>query len=136
MFKVKSTVGSSINTKALALNTILQSVEWPEEYFFLSTDDVEKLKELWYSLKGPFHDSNNFAVCYELACWPGCYAYAEYNHGEFTVKCIAEDEIDEDLLQLIPLPPVLKASKKVMPNEKCPCQSGKKYKKCCQSKGV
>ena len=34
-----------------------------------------------------------------------------------------------------PIGPYVRTHKKIGPNEKCPCGSGKKFKKCCRGKG-
>jgi hypothetical protein len=46
------------------------------------------------------------------------------------------DPLDDDLLDLLPLEPIVRSEPKCGRNDPCPCGSGKKYKKCCLDKGA
>lgn len=62
-------------------------------------------------------------------------------HGDFSIKKVkgkTEMAFDMDLPDLKPLPPKkvlpVTSGKEVGRNDKCPCGSGEKYKKCCGKK--
>jgi hypothetical protein len=42
-----------------------------------------------------------------------------------------QDLLDDDLLDLLPVEPIVRSEPKIGRNDPCPCGSGKKYKKCC-----
>ncbi len=46
------------------------------------------------------------------------------------------DPLDDDLLDLLPVEPIVRSEPKIGRNEPCPCGSGKKYKKCCLGKAA
>lgn len=47
---------------------------------------------------------------------------------------LEQDPLDDDLLDLLPVEPIVRSEPKIGRNEPCPCGSGKKYKKCCLDK--
>lgn len=44
--------------------------------------------------------------------------------------------LDHDLLDLLPVEPIVRSGPKIGRNDPCPCGSGKKYKKCCLEKAA
>jgi hypothetical protein len=42
-----------------------------------------------------------------------------------------KNPLDDDLLDLLPVEPIVRSEAKIGRNDPCPCGSGKKYKKCC-----
>ncbi len=47
-----------------------------------------------------------------------------------------KDPLDDDLLDLLPVEPIVRSEPKIGRNDPCPCGSGKKYKKCCLDKAA
>lgn len=47
-----------------------------------------------------------------------------------------KDPLDHDLLDLLPVEPIVRSGPKIGRNDPCPCGSGKKYKKCCLEKAA
>lgn len=49
---------------------------------------------------------------------------------------VEQDPFEDDLLDLLPVEPIVRSEPKIGRNEPCPCGSGKKYKKCCLDKAA
>lgn len=49
---------------------------------------------------------------------------------------LEQDPLEDDLLDLLPVEPIVRSEPKIGRNDPCPCGSGKKYKKCCLDKAV
>jgi hypothetical protein len=101
----------------------------------LTAAEYAKLGEKWKAFRGPVPDISHFGMAMVL---PGhredeipMYAFVEYSHGKVTVEVLDEDEVPVELLPPVAVPNQLKAGRRIGPNDRCPCGSGKKYKKCC-----
>jgi hypothetical protein len=51
--------------------------------------------------------------------------------GQLESQPSREQEMTEDRDPVIPTHTIRAEEKRIMPNDRCPCGSGKKYKKCC-----
>jgi hypothetical protein len=101
----------------------------------LTAAEYVKLSEKWKAFRGLVSDIGHFGMTMAL---PGhredeipMYAFVEYSHGKVAVDVLDEDEVPVELLPPVAVPAQLKAQLRIGPNDRCPCGSGKKYKKCC-----
>ena len=101
----------------------------------LNRQEFSKLRRKWKDLavKGSVRDPNHFAVCLELDFEEEVYAVAEYEDGRVSIDVISAEDVDEKLLPIVDFSGQIISEIRIQPNQKCPCKSGKKYKKCCGS---
>ena len=88
--------------------------ELPADYKYV---DLYYRAEEFYRAKGDIEKEKKFASLGNLS-----------EFGE------SSDPDDAFFDRLFKQTPVVKAEKKIYPNDPCPCGSGKKYKKCCGKK--
>lgn len=89
----------------------------------------DKLAKAWLAFKGPVKNVNHFIVTTEME--DGWVGIAEYIQGDIHVYALPEDAVDFSLGIDIAPTRVRRAEVRTGGNSKCPCGSGKKYKRCC-----
>ena len=134
MYSKLSSAGFPDDLEKIELKAILRTSppKWDDARDEISRAEFEKLLQAWEKFEGPVKDINHFQVCAEIE--EGIYATATYDHGHVEIDVRNDDEIDRDLVKQVPFSGQRIAQKKVRPNEKCPCGSGRKFKKCCKGK--
>lgn len=137
MYAKLSSVGfpDDVEVEEIELKAILRASEpkWEDARDVeITRAEFDKLLEAWKNFEGPVKDVNHFQVAVEVE--EGIYATATYDQGRVEVEVRPEEEIDRDLVRQVPFSGQRIAARKVRPNEKCPCGSGKKFKKCCKGK--
>lgn len=125
--------------RARQIKAIVKAHLIPENPGLIPKKLYESLALKWACFTGPVRDPDHFAICVEA---PGAYedeqqryAYAEYDHGRMILDFRLDVEINQDLLcTQVPFAVTPIAGTAVTGgNKKCPCGSGRKYKKCCGS---
>jgi len=104
----------------------------------ITRPEYERLLEAWSAFKGPVKNPDHFIVCVKLDDYTEerpLYAVAEYQKPDVKVYVDHEDDIDPDLCRIVKFAGKRQRPERVGPNEKCPCGSGRKYKKCCEFRG-
>lgn len=100
----------------------------------ISRSEFDRLVKAWKAFRGPVRDPEHFMVCVAIA--PGdLYACAEYERGQIDIQILEEDELDPQLLPAVEAVSMARGEKRIGPNDRCYCGSGKKFKRCCGRNG-
>ncbi len=100
----------------------------------LSKEEYEGLLNAWDNFKGPVKNPDKFVVCHLIDDEEGIYATARYEKGKVDVDIEGEEDIDLAECAQIPRPRQRETKKRIGPNDPCGCGSGRKAKKCCESR--
>ena len=137
MFKVQPGSQSEINEAAV--QAAVSGVKFPErtqeQKLIWSEQDWLNLKQKWESFKGPVRDVTSFAIAEEYGVTnqdTQLYTIIEYRDGELDVYIEDEEYLEEfgDLFTVVNKIKSIKGTKQTPSNSRCPCGSGKKFKKC------
>lgn len=135
MYAKISSVGFPENLDQIELKAILRASPptWEDaKSEGLVRAEFDRLLQAWNAFEGPVKDVNHFMVCVEIAS--DTYATVTFDHGSTKIEILFEEEIDRDLIKQVPFSGQRIAEKRINPNSKCACGSGRKAKKCCLRK--
>lgn len=107
--------------------------EQPDEAEYWTPTEWKELRLRWEGYRGPVRSTSHFALAVPFKRRPEYNSVIQYRQGELIIDVMHDDELQdiEQLLTVVDPVSQMKAESVIQPNDKCPCDSGKKHKKCC-----